>query len=159
MGFPLFGVFIMSMQQWCGCVCTAMLMAMATTLDQGLGQLHAQEGARKLKFEVYKDSAKEFRWRLKAGNGEILATAGQGYKAKADCKKSADRIKEEAATDKLKFETYEDKAMEHRWRCKASNGQVVASSSQGYKAKADCEHAIDLIKKGAANAEVEEVAK
>jgi uncharacterized protein YegP (UPF0339 family) len=37
-----------------------------------------------------------------------------------------------------------------------ANGQVVASSSQGYKSKADCEKAVDLIKKGSAKAEVEE---
>ena len=34
------------------------------------------------KFEVYKDKAGEFRFRLKAGNGEVIAT-GEGYKSKA----------------------------------------------------------------------------
>jgi uncharacterized protein YegP (UPF0339 family) len=112
----------------------------------------APEGAGKLKFEIYQDVAKEFRWRLKAANGAILATAGQGYKAKADCQKGVDRIKAEVAPGKLTFEVYQDKANEHRWRLKAANGQVVAASSEGYKAKADCEHAIDLLKKGAAGA-------
>src|SRR5262245_19901776 len=81
-----------------------------------------------LKFEVYQDAAKEFRWRLKAGNGEILATGGQGYKAKADCVKGVERIKTEA--DKLTFEVYEDNSKNSRWRAKSSNGQVVATSSQ-----------------------------
>jgi len=36
------------------------------------------------KYEVYKDKAGEFRFRLKAKNGEIIAT-GEGYKAKASC--------------------------------------------------------------------------
>ena len=36
------------------------------------------------KYEVYKDKAGEFRFRLKAANGEIIAT-GEGYKAKASC--------------------------------------------------------------------------
>jgi uncharacterized protein YegP (UPF0339 family) len=116
--------------------------------------LAAQEG--KLKFEIYQDAAKEFRWRLKAPNGLILATAGQGYKAKADCRKGVERIMADAGTDKLTFEVYEDKAKEFRWRLKAPNGQVIASSSEGYKAKADCEKAIDSIKKGAAKAEVED---
>ena len=44
------------------------------------------EDAPKLKFEVYKDKGGEFRWRLKAANGAILATPGQGYKALADAK-------------------------------------------------------------------------
>jgi uncharacterized protein YegP (UPF0339 family) len=110
-----------------------------------------------LKFEIYQDKAKEYRWRLKAPNGAILATAGEGYKAKADCRKGVDRIKADAGTDKLTFEVYEDKAKEYRWRLKAPNGQVIAASSEGYKARADCEKAIDTIKKGAAKAAVEDL--
>jgi uncharacterized protein YegP (UPF0339 family) len=109
-----------------------------------------------LKFEIYEDKAKEFRWRLSAANGEILATAGQGYKAKADCIDGVQRIKKDVGTDKLKFEVYEDKAMEHRWRLKAANGQIVAASSEGYAAKASCEKAIERIRKGAAKAELKE---
>ena len=37
------------------------------------------------KFEIYADKRGEFRFRLKAANGEIIAT-GEGYKAKASCK-------------------------------------------------------------------------
>jgi uncharacterized protein len=118
------------------------------------GPLQARQGGT-LKFEVYQDTAKEYRWRLKAANGAILATSGQGYKAKADCKHGVERIQKDAA-DKLKFETYQDAKGEYRWRLKATNGQTIGSSSEGYKAKADCEHAIDLIKAGAAKAEVED---
>ena len=121
------------------------------------GQLVAAQAENgKLKFEIYQDAAKEFRWRLKAGNGAILATAGQGYKSKASCQEGVSRIKANAASSRLTFEVYEDKAKEHRWRLKSSNGQIVASSSEGYKAKSDCQHAIDLIKKGARQAQVEE---
>jgi len=110
----------------------------------------------KLTFEIYQDNAKEYRWRLKAANGLILATAGQGYKAKRDCVEGVERIKTQVGSDKLKFEVYADKAKEHRWRLKAANGQIVAASSEGYKAKADCDRAIALIQKAAAKAEVEE---
>jgi uncharacterized protein YegP (UPF0339 family) len=134
----------------------ALLVAPEGGAGPPLVQLRAQAG-RGLKFEIYQDAGKEYRWRLKAGNGEILATAGQGYKAKADCQKGIERIQENVASDKLKFEVYEDKAMEYRWRLKAANGQVVAASSQGYKKKADCEHAIDLIKEGAAKAAVKDL--
>jgi uncharacterized protein YegP (UPF0339 family) len=109
----------------------------------------------KMKFEIYRDAAKEFRWRLKAGNGQIMATAGQGYKAKADCTKSVERLKGDLS--KHKFEVYQDKAKEYRWRLKASNGQIVAASSDGYKAKSDCENAIESIKKGAAGAKVDDM--
>ena len=37
------------------------------------------------KFEIYADKRGEFRFRLKAANGEIIAV-GEGYKAKASCK-------------------------------------------------------------------------
>lgn len=36
------------------------------------------------KFEVYADKRGEFRFRLKAANGQIIAV-GEGYKAKASC--------------------------------------------------------------------------
>ena len=37
------------------------------------------------KFEIYTDKAGEFRFRLKAANGQIIAT-GEGYKEKKSCK-------------------------------------------------------------------------
>jgi uncharacterized protein YegP (UPF0339 family) len=118
----------------------------------------AQAGKDKehLKFEMYEDAAQEYRWRLKTADGKNLATAGQGYKSKESCKNGIELVKTEANSDKLKFEEYEDKGMEHRWRLKAANGQIVAASSEGYKTKADCEKAIEMIKKGASKAEVEE---
>lgn len=48
-------------------------------------------------FEVYKDAKGEFRWRLKATNGQIIATGGQGYAAKADCKHAIESIQKHAA--------------------------------------------------------------
>jgi uncharacterized protein YegP (UPF0339 family) len=114
--------------------------------------LHAAR-AGKLKFEMYKDNAMEFRWRLKDADGTTLATSGQGYKAKADCKKGVERIMKDAA-DKLKFEVYDDNAKQSRFRIIASNGQTIGSSSSGYKTKADCDKAVDAIKKGAKDADV-----
>ena len=76
-----------------------------------------------------------------------LPSAGASQKAAA----KAGRV--------LKFETYQDKQKQHRWRLKATNGQVIATSGQGYKDKRDCENAIDVIKKGAEKAKVEEAAE
>ena len=47
------------------------------------------------KFEMYLDKAGEYRFRLKAKNGEIIAT-GEGYKAKAGCLNGIDSIKRNA---------------------------------------------------------------
>ena len=58
----------------------------------------------------------------------------------------------------LTFEIYQDARKEHRWRLKAANGQVIATSGQGYKAKADCRHEIEVIQKEAAGAKIEEAA-
>ena len=43
------------------------------------------EAAKHPKFEIYKDNAGEFRFRLKAKNGEPIL-ASEGYKAKDSCK-------------------------------------------------------------------------
>ena len=47
------------------------------------------------KFEVYKDKAGEYRFRLKATNGEIIAT-GEGYKAKSGCMNGIESIRKNA---------------------------------------------------------------
>ena len=120
------------------------------------GQASAAQAADgNLKFEIYQDAKKEYRWRLKGSDDKLLATAGQGFSAKADVRKSVDRIINNL--EKQKFEIYQDKSKEFRWRLKASNGQVVASSSGGYATKADVDKAIDAIKNGASKAQVSEL--
>ena len=56
------------------------------------------------------------------------------------------------------FEVYKDKGGEFRWRLRAVNKQVIATSGQGYKEKRDCMNGIESVKKNAADAKVEEVA-
>lgn len=48
------------------------------------------------KFEIYEGKDGKFRIRLKAGNGEIVAS-GQGYASKAAAKKGCDAIRHAAA--------------------------------------------------------------
>jgi len=52
------------------------------------------------KFEIYKDKSEEFRFRLKARNGEIIGTS-EGYKTKANCKNGIDSIVKNAPDAKL----------------------------------------------------------
>jgi len=47
------------------------------------------------KFEVYTDKAGEFRFRLKATNGQIIAVS-EGYKAKASCENGIESVKKNA---------------------------------------------------------------
>ena len=55
------------------------------------------------KFEVYLDKAGEYRFRLKARNGQIIAT-GEGYKARKSCMNGIESIRKNAASEI----TYED---------------------------------------------------
>ncbi len=107
-----------------------------------------------MKFELYKDKAEMFRWRLKSANGEILATPGQGYKSMADAKAGIELVKKSGNDEKLKYEVYGDDKKEYRWRLKAGNGQIVAAASEGYKKKGDADKAVDSIRATVAKAEV-----
>lgn len=55
------------------------------------------------KYEIYTDKAGEFRFRLKARNGEIIAVS-EGYKSKASCLNGIESVKKnapEAAVEKI----------------------------------------------------------
>lgn len=47
------------------------------------------------KFEIYTDKAGEFRFRLKAKNGEIVGTS-EGYKTKVSCENGVESVKKNA---------------------------------------------------------------
>jgi uncharacterized protein YegP (UPF0339 family) len=46
----------------------------------------------RVKFEIYKDNAGKFRWRLKASNGEEIAF-GEGYESREGCMKGVESVK------------------------------------------------------------------
>ena len=52
------------------------------------------------KFELYKDGAGKFRFRLKATNGQIIAV-GEAYESKAAALKGIDSVRRNAADAKL----------------------------------------------------------
>jgi len=60
------------------------------------------------KFEVYKDKAGEFRFRLKATNGQIIAV-GESYKAMSGCLNGIDSIKRNAVDSEIVEEEPEKK--------------------------------------------------
>lgn len=47
------------------------------------------------KFEIYKDAAEKFRWRLKAPNGEIIASS-EAYESIDGCKNGIQSVKANA---------------------------------------------------------------
>ena len=114
----------------------------------------------------------KFSFRLKAGNGEVVAVS-QSYKSLQTCKAGVASVRKNAPVAAIenqteegfakekhpKFEVYMDNAGEYRFRLKAKNGQNIAAS-EGYKALAGCLNGIESVRKNAANApedvEVEE---
>ena len=116
---------------------------------------------------VIKQTATGFKFDLKAGNGEIIATS-EVYNTKAACLNGVESVKKNcvgeiedqtvenaAAVKHPKFEMYTDKAGEFRFRLKAKNGEIIATS-EGYKAKASCLNGIESVKKNAPDAEITE---
>jgi len=69
--------------------------------------------------------------------------------------------KEEIFIDKstAKFEVFKDKAGEYRFRLKAPNGEIIAASSEGYKAKKSCMNGIKSVKKNVLNPKIVELKK
>lgn len=57
-----------------------------------------------------------------------------------------------------KFEVYEDKGGKWRFRLKAANGEVIATS-QGYSSKASAKNGVDSVRRHAAEADIVEVPK
>jgi hypothetical protein len=52
------------------------------------------------------------------------------------------------------FEVYRDRAGEFRWRLQAANNEIVADSNEGYTSKASCLNGIDVVKRIAASAPI-----
>ena len=107
-----------------------------------------------------------FKFDLKAGNGEVIATS-EVYTTEDACRKGVASVQRNApvaavedqtvegyaAEKHPKFEVYTDKAGEFRFRLKATNGQIIAVS-EGYAAKAGCMNGIESVRKNAAGADI-----
>ncbi len=105
---------------------------------------------------------------LKAGNGQVIATS-EVYKSKDACLGGINSVQKIAAGANVenqtvegyetmthpKFEMYEDKGGEFRFRLKARNGEIVAVS-EGYTTKAACMNGIESVQKNAPDAPVVE---
>ena len=107
-----------------------------------------------------------FKFDLKAGNGEIIASS-QVYKSDKACEAGIESVRKNALSaveDQTvepievqkhpKYEVYQDKAGEYRFRLKARNGEIIATG-EGYKAKASALNGIASIGKNAPDAAVE----
>ena len=118
------------------------------------------------KFTIREKNGK-YSFRLKAGNGEIIATS-QMYKSLQTCKAGIASVRNNAPIANLedqtkegyqvqkhpKFEVYTDNAGEFRFRLKAKNGQKIAAS-EGYKALKSCLNGVESVRKNAPDSAIE----
>ena len=122
------------------------------------------------KFEI-KEAKTGVKFNLKATNGQVIASS-QIYKSRRTCKKGIASVMNNAPDAGLedqtvegfekvknpKFEVYQDKKGEFRFRLKAMNGDVVFTSD-GYSSKASAKNGIESIRKNAEEAKVEVLEK
>lgn len=106
------------------------------------------------KFEVFKDKAGKFRYRLKAGNGQVILT-GEAYNSKNACLEGIDSVKKNSQKESA-FEIYEDKKGGFRFRLKASNGEIIGQG-ESYNAKSGCVKGVESVKKNAADSKTVDV--
>lgn len=59
----------------------------------------------------------------------------------------------------MKFDIYQDKKGEWRWRLRAANHRIVADSGEGYKNRGDCIDIIKVLKRDIPSASVEDITK
>ncbi|MCR8668248.1 YegP family protein [Aestuariibaculum sp. M13] len=106
------------------------------------------------KFEIYKDNGGEFRFRLKASNGQNIL-ASEGYAAKGGCTNGIESVKKNAPDDS-KYERLESKGGSPYFNLKAGNNQVIGTS-QMYSSTSAMENGIESVKTNAPSAEVEDL--
>ena len=117
---------------------------------------------------VIRKTATGFKFDLKAANGQTVATS-EVYETEAACRRGAESVRKNAQAAKLedqiaedtqtltnpKFELFQDKAGDYRFRLKARNGEIIAVS-ESYTGKAGCLNGIDSVRRNAQSAEITE---
>ena len=103
------------------------------------------------KFEISTDKRGEFRFNLKAGNGQTIL-ASEGYKARASCLSGIESVRKNSQDDS-KFDRLKSKSGQSYFNLKATNGQIIGSSEM-YESESGMENGIASVKKNAPEAEV-----
>lgn len=103
---------------------------------------------------MYQDKAGEFRFRLKAKNGQNIL-ASEGYSQKSNCQNGIDSVKKNAQDESM-FELKQSDSGKWMFNLKSSNGQVVGTS-QMYENEAGAKNGIQSVMTNAPDASVTEV--
>jgi uncharacterized protein YegP (UPF0339 family) len=108
------------------------------------------------RFEVFRDRAGEFRFRLKAPNHRIIARS-EGYKTKAGALNGIESVRKNAVI-KNQFESFMDVNGFPRFRLRALNKEIIAAS-QAYVSKNGLEKGIQSVTRNAPTAEIIDLTK
>jgi len=109
------------------------------------------------KFEVYQSGKNnEFRFRLKADNGQIILSS-EGYTTKAACINGIESVKKNS-TDAKRITKSQTPTKMFRFALTAANSQIIGTS-QNYKSESGRNKGVLSVSKNAAKAEIKEVSK
>jgi len=109
------------------------------------------------KFEVYQSGKKkEFRFRLKADNGQTVLSS-EGYTTRAACLNGIESVKKNSKDPKRVTKTQTPGKM-FRFAITAANSQIIGVS-QNYKSESGRDNGVDSVKRNAAKAEIMDVNK
>lgn len=106
------------------------------------------------KFEIYQDKAGEYRFRLKATNGQIIL-ASEGYSAKAGCTNGVASVKTNA-TIEARYQKKQTVSGKYMFNLLAANHQVIGTS-EAYETATACNNGIASVMNNAPNASVVEL--
>lgn len=106
------------------------------------------------KFEIYTDKAGEFRFRLKASNGQSIL-ASEGYKAKSGCTNGIESVKKNAFSDS-NYERKSTNSGKFMFNLKAANNQIIGTS-ESYETAAARDNGIESVKNNAPSAVIVEL--
>lgn len=107
------------------------------------------------KFVISKDSKGEFRFKLKAGNGEVIL-GSEGYTSRSGCDNGIESVRTNSQIDD-RFEKKTSTNGKHYFNLKAANGQIIGSSEM-YESSSGRDGGIASVKSNAPKATIEEPA-
>lgn len=105
------------------------------------------------KFEIKKDKSEQFRFNLKASNGQVILSS-EAYKTRASCDNGIESVRKNSQDDG-KYERKTAKDGSPYFNLKASNGQVIGTSEM-YSGSAAMENGIASVKTNAPKATIED---
>ena len=105
------------------------------------------------KFECYKDKAGEFRFRLKAANGQVILSS-EGYKSKSGCSNGIASVQKNCSNPDL-FVKKQTASGKFRFSLLAGNRQVIGTS-QNYASESGCNNGMKSVANSAPGAAVDD---